>query len=241
MPYLLGASGPVTTQTTPSRASAREASIFLISACGYGECRILPISIPDRDRSSVYLPWPVVLPAESISVTGLAMMEKSDIVLCLAIPGKFRRNRRFNGLIHLGVSCTAAEIPAQRTADVFFTWLGILIEQRLHRDHESRSAVATLCAAPITISLLNCSKRSMFRDAFYRGDLGSAILVCRGAHGEHGATQCRHAVHKDGAGSAGRIIASALGAGELQLLAQDIEQQSVRLRRQFIAAALHAK
>src|SRR5579859_4232950 len=79
MPYLFGASGPVTTHTTPSTASAREASIFLISAWGYGECRILPVSIPGRERSSAYLPCPVVLPAESTSATGLPIMEKLDM------------------------------------------------------------------------------------------------------------------------------------------------------------------
>src|SRR6185437_891291 len=79
MPYLFGASGPVTTQITPSSASAFDASIFLIRACGYGECRILPVSIPGTDRSSVYLPWPVVLPAESTSATRFPIMEKSDI------------------------------------------------------------------------------------------------------------------------------------------------------------------
>src|SRR5215469_11033495 len=79
MPYLFGASEPITTVTTPSSASARDASIFLMTACGYGECSILPTSIPGRERSSVYLPWPVVLPAESTSATRLPMMEKSLI------------------------------------------------------------------------------------------------------------------------------------------------------------------
>src|SRR5438309_11707029 len=75
MPYLLGASSPTTTHTTPSSASALPASIFLMRACGSGECRILPMSMPGRLRSSVYLPAPVVLAAESISATGLPMME----------------------------------------------------------------------------------------------------------------------------------------------------------------------
>src|SRR5689334_12111491 len=83
MPYLLGASGPVTTATTPSSASAAEVSIFLIRAWGYGECRILPISIPGKVKSSAYLPWPVVLPAESTSATRFPMMEKSVMIFCL--------------------------------------------------------------------------------------------------------------------------------------------------------------
>src|SRR6185437_17053538 len=81
MPYLFGASGPVTTQTTPSSASAREASIFFMVAWGYGECRILPYNIPGRDRSSAYLPCPVVFPAESTSAIRLPMMEKLLIAI----------------------------------------------------------------------------------------------------------------------------------------------------------------
>src|SRR5579864_671286 len=46
-------------------------------ACGCGECRIFPISMPGSERSSVYLPAPVVLAAASIIGIGLPMMEKS--------------------------------------------------------------------------------------------------------------------------------------------------------------------
>src|ERR1035441_9520490 len=69
MSYGFGASAPVITATTPSSALAREVSICLIRACGYGEWRILPTSVPGRLRSSVYLPAPVVLPAASTMAT----------------------------------------------------------------------------------------------------------------------------------------------------------------------------
>src|SRR4051812_29802085 len=93
MPYLLGASTPVTTVTTPSSPSARRESMCLMRACGYGECNILPISMPGTLRSSVYLPWPVVLPAESISAMGLPMMEKSDIRFWLLALSSFSLGR----------------------------------------------------------------------------------------------------------------------------------------------------
>src|SRR5438270_501809 len=79
MPYLFGASTPVTTVTTPSSASARRESMCLMRACGYGECSILPISMPGTLRSSAYLPCPVVLPAESIRAMGLPMMENDEL------------------------------------------------------------------------------------------------------------------------------------------------------------------
>jgi hypothetical protein len=66
--------------------------MLLIRACGYGECRILPVSIPGNDRSSAYLPWPVVLPAESTSATRFPIMEKSDIFFKKKL-GKFKMKR----------------------------------------------------------------------------------------------------------------------------------------------------
>src|SRR5271166_6846712 len=62
---------------TPSSAHARLVSIRLMSAWGYGECKILPTSIPGRLRSSVYLPDPVVLPAESTMAIDLPITESS--------------------------------------------------------------------------------------------------------------------------------------------------------------------
>ncbi len=79
MPKGLGASLPVTTATTPSSFSARVVSMFLMRACGCGECRILPYSMPATERSSVYLPAPVVLPAASIIAIALPIMEKSVV------------------------------------------------------------------------------------------------------------------------------------------------------------------
>src|SRR5438874_6945268 len=133
MPYLLGASSPVTTVITPSRASARLASMRLMMACGYGECRILPMSMPESERSSVYFPAPVVLPAESMSATGLPMTENSDIALSSRGGDAFLlgANRCLNRLIHLRVAGTATQIAAERMTNIFIAGLGIAIEQRL--------------------------------------------------------------------------------------------------------------
>src|ERR1039457_830502 len=51
----------------------------LMRACGYGECRIFPTSIPGRLKSSVYLPAPVVLPAASTMAIDLPITENSLI------------------------------------------------------------------------------------------------------------------------------------------------------------------
>src|SRR5438876_6426286 len=53
----------------------------VMRAWGYAECRILPTSMPGRQRSSVYLPAPVVLPAASTMAMGFPIIEKSVMVL----------------------------------------------------------------------------------------------------------------------------------------------------------------
>src|SRR5215472_15525806 len=123
--------------------------MLLIRACGYGECRILPISMPGTLRSSVYLPTPVVFSAASIMAVGLPMMEKSIMDRCIhlhrsagILPAVRRasrppigppRRRRYafcryhgsNGFIHLVIASAAAEIAAQSRAHIVFGWIGI--------------------------------------------------------------------------------------------------------------------
>src|SRR5512141_665255 len=118
MPYVVGASAPVTTATTPERARAREVSIFVMRACGCGECRILPTSMPGTLRSSVYLPWPVVFSAASTKATGLPIVQNSDISRRSSLLLGF--NRRLDRLEHLHVAGTAAQVSAQRRAYIVF-------------------------------------------------------------------------------------------------------------------------
>src|SRR5262249_5456037 len=140
MPYVFGASAPIATATTPSSASALLVSIRLICACGCGECKILPISMPGRERSSVYLPAPVVLPAASTMGMGRPMTEKS--VMRCRHPLLLRFNRRFDGLIHLRIARAAAKIAAQGLPDLVVGRAWIRRDQVFDGHHEPRSAEA---------------------------------------------------------------------------------------------------
>src|SRR5215471_9903622 len=71
-------------------------------------------------------------------------------------PSLLRLNRRFDCLIHLSVTGATAEISAQRVADILFCWVGIPIEQCLHRNHKTGGTVTALRPAPIAIRLLDC-------------------------------------------------------------------------------------
>src|SRR5437879_2514407 len=118
MPYGLGASLPTATAITPSHSSARLVSIPLMRACGYGECKIFPISIPATLRSSVYLPAPVVFPAASIIAVDLPIMEKSLIAVVVSRDCPLGCNRRAYGLVHLAIAGTATKIAAEGGADI---------------------------------------------------------------------------------------------------------------------------
>src|SRR5579872_734996 len=175
MPYLLGTSYPVRTHTTPSKASALRASMRFTMACGCGECRILPISMPGTERSSVYFPLPVVLPAESISATDLPITENSlmNFLLgfCMRVSSRLLRlNRSLDCQIHLVVAGTAAEITTQRPADFVVGRFRISLQQGSYRDHEARRTVSALRSAPLAVCFLNCSQSAMFGDAFDGSD-----------------------------------------------------------------------
>src|SRR5581483_6476779 len=105
----------------------------LMRACGYGECRILPISMPGTARSSVYFPAPVVFSAASTMAVRLPITEKplaagSFVVGRLSFAMLFHcrhssslgLNSRLDRLVHLVVAGTAAQIAAQRLLDFRF-------------------------------------------------------------------------------------------------------------------------
>src|SRR5579872_981540 len=203
----------MTTATTPSSFSAWLVSMLMIRACGYGECRILPMSMPGRLRSSVYFPLPVVFSAASTIAVGLPIMENPLFIYLLAAtpfrlvvpsdawnllsadsvsspdgihPFTFRLDRRPNGFIHLVVSGAAAQIAAERRANVGFRGIWVLGKQRLHRHNEAGGTVAALRSTPVAISFLDCGKAAMFADSFDRGDLLPFATSCQQRTRHHG-------------------------------------------------------
>src|SRR5215469_18959852 len=262
MPYGLGASRPVMTAMTPSSCSARLGSMRLMWAWGCGECRILPTSMPGSERSSVYFPAPVVLAAASTIGIERPMMEKlvirrdggatTNLYWC---DGDFRVrhttgrrsfhrrhslllgfNRSFDGLVHLRVSGTAAQIAAQGFADFVVGGAGIGRQQLLHRHHEAGGAETALCPSPVAVGFLDCCKCAVLGDAFNRRDLLAFATGSQQRAGEHG-----RSVDEDGARAAGGIIASALGAGKFELTSQRVEQERVWRDRDLVCAAIHGK
>src|SRR5688572_7164988 len=81
---MAGTSSAVRIATTPSIASASEASIESTRACGIGLVQSRQKSIPSARKSSAYLAWPVTLATMSGGVKSLPI---SVYVSCCAMSG----------------------------------------------------------------------------------------------------------------------------------------------------------
>ena len=148
----------------------------------------------------------------------------------------FRLNRRPDGLIHLVVASTPAQIAAQRRTDVSLRRIGILRQQRLHRHDETRRAVPALRSAPIAICLLNRRQTPMLADALNRRD-----LLPLAAGGQQRTRHHGHAIHQHRASAARRIITSALRSSQSKTLPQHVEQQRAGLNRNLVRAPVDSE
>src|SRR5438034_1816770 len=145
--------------------------------------------------------------------------------------------RRFlDRFIDSGVARTAAEIAADRRSDLGARRSGRRIEERLRGHEHSGCAVAALRRALFRERDLQRVKRLAGRKALDRRHVGVAHESGKGQAGED-----RNAIDKDGARPALAELASMLRAGEAELLAKDLEERVVRIRRDRSRLAVHAK
>src|SRR5207253_1068865 len=109
------------------------------------------------------------------------------------------------------VAGAAAQIAAERFANLVLCWIRILLEQRRDRTHESGGAEAALRSTPISVSFLDGGQRAVLGDAFDSRDLRSALVFieCDAAR-QHRAREHRRAVDQYSAGAATGVIAAAL-------------------------------
>src|SRR6202142_776582 len=105
-----------------------------------------------------------------------------------------------------------------------------------YRHHEAGGAEAALGASPVAVGFLDCGQLAVLAHAFDGGD-----LLAFATGGEHGAGEHRRAVNKNGAGAAGGVVASALGAGEIEFNAERVEQESIRLDGDLVRAGVDAE
>src|SRR3989441_12778281 len=143
--------------------------------------------------------------------------------------------RELHRLDDLLVAGAAAEVSADRVADLAFRRIGIRIEQRLRGDQHSRSAVAALQAVrPAEADLQHAHRAVGPRQAF---DGGHAVPVR--LHCIHKAGPDRLAVEHHRARAADAVLAADVSAGKAQLLPQPVDEREARRDTRLPALAVH--
>src|SRR5438034_457308 len=160
--------------------------------------------MPGSRTSSTYRARPVALSAASRRGGLLPIMGETI-------------GKRQGRLDDLHVARAAAKISRQRGADNFPLRMSLARKQLGQRHHYSRRAEPALDGARIDQGFL------YFRETFNTFDRGHLPLAHIGGEGEAGSRE--FAVEQHRTGTAHAVVAAALGAGELELIAQYVEQR----------------
>ncbi len=126
-------------------------------------------------------------------------------------------------LDHFRVAGAAAQVAGKRIADLLHAGVGYFIEQRLGRQDHAGPAEAALQRRMLLERLL---QRMQFIPG--REPLDGQHLAAVGLTGQHQAGVDRLAVHEHGARAAIADVAAELGAGQVELIAQEPEQRRFR-------------
>ena len=122
------------------------------------------------------------------------------------------------------ISSAAAEIALERAPDIGFTGVRSLLQQAYAGEDHAGRAVAALHGVGLDEGLLQGMEAAVLRQTFDGGylfsfDLGDARYA--GAHGR--------AIDEDGASAAMAFATAVFGAGEPEFVAEDPEQEAVRV------------
>src|SRR5438093_5945599 len=136
----------------------------------------------------------------------------------------------------VGVSPATAEVAAHELADLVVRSRAPLAQQRDRRHDLPRRAVAALQAVVLHEGGLHGMERAVGRQPLDRDDLGARLH-----RGQRQASLDAPAVAQDGAGAALPQLAALLGAGEVQVVAERVEQRRPRVERQRTLRAVDAE
>ena len=127
----------------------------------------------------------------------------------------------------------AADIAVERLDDFSRVRAGIVLEQRdAAHDHSGR-AVSALKGSGIDESLLHRMELAVALEAFDRYD---GFCCCGADRNLAGASWA--AANQNGAGAALAFAATVLGAGEAELVAQNLEQRRFRVEPDIVSPAV---
>jgi len=144
---------------------------------------------------------------------------------CPRPPGKLGPyfHRCFDGLENLLIAGAPAEIPREGFADLIAGRVRVLVEERLGRDEIAGRTVAALRGAEIGERFLQRVKPAVDGQSLDGRHAAPAAFDA-----EHEAGQDRPIVEQDRAGATFAQLAPVLGAAEVQILTQHLQQRLVR-------------
>src|SRR5439155_11656803 len=131
------------------------------------------------------------------------------------------------------VARAAADVPLDRPADVRFRRLRRVGEEVRRAEQHPRRAVAALEAVLVRERSLERRQLPVRGEAFDGDDLRPV-----GLDGEEHAALHRASVHQDRAGAAVAGVAADVGAGQVEVVANEVDEQLARLDLALIALAV---
>src|SRR5258705_5450563 len=206
-------SSPMSNASTPLCASARVAWMRRMRACGNGQRRMARCSVRVSSTSSRKRPLPRRSRSSSLRFT----LAPSQGSLSIAVSRGRLAQEALNGLDDVLVARAPAEVARQLLAQGRPFQRHAAIGQRDGTEQEAGRAVPALERVRIAEGLLYRVQLPPAREAFDGRDRSTL-----GLGREHEARFHRLAVEEDSTGAAHALLASNVGAVELELVAQEV-------------------
>src|SRR6266540_4370160 len=218
----IATSSPVSVPYTPPTSSALETSMLLIFACAYGDRTKWRKPIPCRLTSSTKTPWPCT--RRWSSLRGMLWPAQPRLVSCSSTVSGFSivsitLRRPLDRFDDVHIPRAAADVSLDRLADLRLARARVRVEQVLGRHQHSGRAVAALEGVIVAERLLERVQRPVVGKALDRLDRGAVRL-----DGQHHAALDRFAVVEDRAGPAVAGVAADVRAGQLEVVAEEVDQ-----------------
>ena len=134
---------------------------------------------------------------------------------------------RFDDVVVAGAT---AEVALEAEANRFLVGVGLVLQQANGRHDHAGGAVAALQAVLLPEAFLDRVQLAVLLEPFDRDDVGALGLEGEDRAGLDGA-----AVHEHGAGAALSGVAADVGAGEVQVLTQEVDEEQPWLHVQGVA------
>src|SRR5713101_839231 len=139
-----------------------------------------------------------------------------------------------DGTHYVLITCAAAAVAFETLANLCFGRVGVVLEQLVRGHNHAWGAEAALQAMLLPEPLLDRVQASFGGQSFDRGHFTAVRL-----HGQHCTGLHRIAIEEYGTGATLRSVAADVGSGEVQHIAQIVDQQHARLYLRMVLLPIH--